>query len=161
MEELERYQIQMLCFPVTIDGVGYVEKQDLTPEQFYVMLESCKEVPVTAHVTAVQIMEEYKKNFKLEHDPRITKVGAFLRKTSLAETVCKSPLRPVHMFQKTEGLPACLLLFLIIVCHGTAYSSSVSADAAALSASLAAFSSSGSRWYWILTCFSISSQISG
>ncbi len=30
-------------------------------------------------------LEEYKKNFKLEKDPRITKVGAFLRKTSLDE----------------------------------------------------------------------------
>ena len=30
-------------------------------------------------------LEEYKKNFKLEEDPRITKVGAFLRKTSLDE----------------------------------------------------------------------------
>lgn len=30
-------------------------------------------------------LEEYHKNFKLEHDPRITKVGAFLRKTSLDE----------------------------------------------------------------------------
>lgn len=30
-------------------------------------------------------LAEYKKIFKLEHDPRITKVGAFLRKTSLDE----------------------------------------------------------------------------
>ena len=30
-------------------------------------------------------LEEYKKNYKLEHDPRITKVGAFLRRTSLDE----------------------------------------------------------------------------
>ena len=30
-------------------------------------------------------MEEYKKNYKLEHDPRITKIGNFLRKTSLDE----------------------------------------------------------------------------
>ncbi len=30
-------------------------------------------------------LEEYRKNFKLEHDPRITRVGAFLRKTSLDE----------------------------------------------------------------------------
>lgn len=30
-------------------------------------------------------LEEYHKNFKLKHDPRITKVGAFLRKTSLDE----------------------------------------------------------------------------
>lgn len=30
-------------------------------------------------------LEEYKKNYKLEHDPRVTKVGAFLRKTSLDE----------------------------------------------------------------------------
>ncbi len=30
-------------------------------------------------------LEEYKKNYKLEHDPRITRIGAFLRKTSLDE----------------------------------------------------------------------------
>ena len=30
-------------------------------------------------------LEEYKKNYKLEHDPRVTRVGAFLRKTSLDE----------------------------------------------------------------------------
>ena len=32
-----------------------------------------------------EIREEYTKNKKLEHDPRITKVGAFIRKTSLDE----------------------------------------------------------------------------
>lgn len=31
------------------------------------------------------LLEEYKKNFKIENDPRISKVGAFLRKTSLDE----------------------------------------------------------------------------
>ena len=30
-------------------------------------------------------MKEYKENFKLENDPRVTKVGKFLRKTSLDE----------------------------------------------------------------------------
>ena len=30
-------------------------------------------------------LEEYKRNYKLEQDPRITKVGAFLRKTSMDE----------------------------------------------------------------------------
>lgn len=30
-------------------------------------------------------LEEYRKNFKLDNDPRITRVGAFLRKTSLDE----------------------------------------------------------------------------
>ena len=30
-------------------------------------------------------MEEFKKNFKLENDPRITKMGKILRKTSLDE----------------------------------------------------------------------------
>ena len=30
-------------------------------------------------------LEEYRKNFKLENDPRITRVGAFLRKSSLDE----------------------------------------------------------------------------
>lgn len=30
-------------------------------------------------------LEEYKKEFKLDHDPRVTKIGQFLRKTSLDE----------------------------------------------------------------------------
>ena len=32
-----------------------------------------------------EIREEYLKNKKLEHDPRVTKIGAFIRKTSLDE----------------------------------------------------------------------------
>ncbi len=35
--------------------------------------------------TEPQIREEWEKNFKLKNDPRVTKVGAFLRKTSLDE----------------------------------------------------------------------------
>lgn len=37
-----------------------------------------------------EIKEEYLKNKKLEHDPRVTKIGAFIRKTSLDEfrTIC-------------------------------------------------------------------------
>lgn len=37
-----------------------------------------------------EIREEYLKNKKLEHDPRVTKIGAFIRKTSLDEfrTIC-------------------------------------------------------------------------
>ena len=31
------------------------------------------------------LLEEYKRNFKIENDPRISKIGAFLRKTSLDE----------------------------------------------------------------------------
>lgn len=31
------------------------------------------------------LMEEYRKNFKIENDPRISKIGKFLRKTSLDE----------------------------------------------------------------------------
>lgn len=39
-----------------------------------------------------EIKEEYLKNKKLEHDPRVTKIGAFIRKTSLDEfrTICWS-----------------------------------------------------------------------
>lgn len=39
---------------------------------------------LTKYFTPEQ-MEEYKKNYKLENDPRITKIGSFLRKTSLDE----------------------------------------------------------------------------
>src|SRR5262249_20441531 len=32
-----------------------------------------------------ELMQEYKQNMKLEHDPRITRIGGFLRRTSLDE----------------------------------------------------------------------------
>jgi len=35
--------------------------------------------------TSSESVEEWEKNFKLKHDPRITKIGRFLRKTSLDE----------------------------------------------------------------------------
>lgn len=41
-----------------------------------------------------QIRAEYKKNKKLEHDPRVTKIGGVLRKTSLDE------FRTVYQFIK-------------------------------------------------------------
>lgn len=41
-----------------------------------------------------KIRAEYKKNKKLEHDPRVTKIGKFLRKTSLDE------FRTVYQFIK-------------------------------------------------------------
>ena len=55
-------EIKILKFRTMVDNAEDLIKE-FTPEQ----------------------MEEFKKNFKLENDPRITKMGKFLRKTSLDE----------------------------------------------------------------------------
>ena len=55
-------EIKILKFRTMVDNAEDLIKE-FTPEQ----------------------MEEFKKNFKLENDPRITKIGKFLRKTSLDE----------------------------------------------------------------------------
>jgi exopolysaccharide production protein ExoY len=36
-------------------------------------------------VSHPELMQEYQQNMKLEHDPRITRIGGFLRRTSLDE----------------------------------------------------------------------------
>ena len=58
--ELEQsLDIQILCFPVTVDGVGYRERQDFTNTEFYQMLEHAVEFPTTAQLTAFEIQEAY------------------------------------------------------------------------------------------------------
>lgn len=49
--------------------------------KFRTMVRNAEEI-LKAHP---ELMEEYKRNFKIENDPRISKVGNFLRKSSLDE----------------------------------------------------------------------------
>jgi len=55
----ERYDIKILPFPITVDGVGYLERVDFTTQEFYEMLKHCDQVPKTAQITAFQFLELY------------------------------------------------------------------------------------------------------
>ncbi|MBQ8646517.1 MAG: DegV family protein [Oscillospiraceae bacterium] len=58
--ELEqKYGIDILCFPITLDGVSYTERKDFTPEEFYDMMRQAKGVPTTAAITSLRFVEKF------------------------------------------------------------------------------------------------------
>lgn len=58
--ELEqKYGIDILCFPITLDGVSYTERKDFTPEEFYDMMRQAKGVPTTAAITSLRFLEKF------------------------------------------------------------------------------------------------------
>jgi len=61
--------------------IGY-KGETISVYKFRSMVENAEEV--LRNFTPAQ-KEEFEKNFKLDDDPRVTKIGAFLRKTSLDE----------------------------------------------------------------------------
>lgn len=52
--------IDIMLIPVTVDGVGYYERKDFTPRQFYDIITKAKAIPTTAHITHLQFEEKYK-----------------------------------------------------------------------------------------------------
>lgn len=59
-EEEKRLGIKIMCFPVTVDGVSYRERQDFSNAEFYKMMDNAKEMPTTSQLTAYEILEMYK-----------------------------------------------------------------------------------------------------
>ena len=51
--------IQILCFPVTVDGVAYRERQDFTNTELYEMMAHAADFPTTAQLTAFEFQEAY------------------------------------------------------------------------------------------------------
>lgn len=63
--ELEKeFDIDIMCFPVIVDGKDYIERETLTNEQFYDLLANATEVPVTSQITSFRYLEEYKKIYE-------------------------------------------------------------------------------------------------
>ncbi|MEG2165216.1 MAG: DegV family protein [Ruthenibacterium sp.] len=57
----EKYKIDILPFLITVDGKGYVEREDFTPEQYYEILTKCTGIPSTAQITMMRFAEQYAK----------------------------------------------------------------------------------------------------
>ncbi len=59
LETAEALGIKMLCFPVTVDGVGYRERLDFSKQDFYKMMAEAGEFPTTAQLTPFELQETY------------------------------------------------------------------------------------------------------
>ena len=58
-EELKKYEIGMVGVPITVDGVGYIERESFTCEEFYPILEAAKSLPTTSRVPFDSFLEKY------------------------------------------------------------------------------------------------------
>ncbi len=64
--------------------IGFLEK-DIWVYKFRTMYNDAEKKLADLLKSSPQLKEEFEKNFKLKDDPRVTRIGRFLRKTSLDE----------------------------------------------------------------------------
>lgn len=60
-ELVQKYGIEVLSFTVTLDGKEYTERKDLTPEQFYQLLDEAQGMPTTAQITPMTFTETFER----------------------------------------------------------------------------------------------------
>ena len=58
-ELADKYGIEVVGFPINLDGVEYMERKDFTNDQFYQMMRDAQGVPTTAAITQLQWCEIY------------------------------------------------------------------------------------------------------
>lgn len=58
-ELAQKYNIEVLSFTVMLDGVQYSEREDLTPDRFYELLDAAQGMPTTAQITSLAFTERY------------------------------------------------------------------------------------------------------
>jgi len=58
-ELADKYGIDILGFPITLDGKTYIERQDMTQDEFYELMRGAQGVPSTAAITSLQFFEVF------------------------------------------------------------------------------------------------------
>ena len=58
-ELADKYGIEVVGFPINLDGKEYLERKDFTNEEFYQMMRDAQGVPTTAAITQLQWCEIY------------------------------------------------------------------------------------------------------
>ena len=58
-ELADKYGIEVVGFPINLDGVEYIERKDFTNDQFYQMMRDAQGVPTTAAITQLQFCDIY------------------------------------------------------------------------------------------------------
>ena len=55
----DQHHIDILCFKLALDGQGYTERVDFTPEEFSEMLRNTDAVPTTSQITQYEFLERF------------------------------------------------------------------------------------------------------
>ena len=58
-EAAKQHNIDIVCFKIALDGVGYTERVDFTPEQFCEMLKKASGLPTTAQITQFEFFDKF------------------------------------------------------------------------------------------------------
>ncbi|MBQ2947906.1 MAG: DegV family protein [Clostridia bacterium] len=58
-ELAQKHHIDILCFKIALDGQGYTERVDFTPEQFSDMLRRSEGMPTTSQITQYEFLEKF------------------------------------------------------------------------------------------------------
>ena len=60
-ELTDKYGIDVIGFHIMLDGKEYLERKDITNNQFYEMMRQSKSVPTTAAITQLEWVDIYAK----------------------------------------------------------------------------------------------------
>ena len=55
----KQHNIDIVCFKIALDGEGYTERVDFTPEQFCEMLKKASGLPTTAQITQFEFFDKF------------------------------------------------------------------------------------------------------
>lgn len=58
-ETAKQHNIDIVCFKIALDGDGYTERVDFTPEQFCEMLKKASGLPTTAQITQFEFFDKF------------------------------------------------------------------------------------------------------
>ena len=58
-EAAKQHNIDIVCFKIALDGEGYTERVDFTPEQFCEMLKKASGLPTTAQITQFECFDKF------------------------------------------------------------------------------------------------------
>lgn len=58
-EMVQQHRIDILCFKLALNGVGYTERVDFTPEEFSEMLRNTDGTPTTSQITSFEFLEKF------------------------------------------------------------------------------------------------------
>ena len=58
-ETAKQHNLDIVCFKIALDGEGYTERVDFTPEQFCEMLKKASGLPTTAQITQFEFFDKF------------------------------------------------------------------------------------------------------